>query len=146
MLMGSTHPQPRGRLQNRALCVQHISSRGPCLAPGLCPTPGASAGLLAPRTVEASSPAHSFPVTEVTWAVDRKVAPSYEKKGLYLALKFLRARERSFEHLQNKILKCLFFSSFLSFFFPIKTIFFLAQQTGTEQFYMCTGTWVSCPF
>ena len=78
MLMGSTHPQPRGRLQNRALCVQQISSRRILLGAWVLSHPRALAGVLQPWIVEASLPAHSFLVTEVRWMVDRKVAPSYK--------------------------------------------------------------------
>lgn len=78
--MGSTHPQPRGRLQNRALCVQQISSPRILLGAWVLSHPRALAVVLQPWTVEASLPAHSFLVTEVRWTVDRKVASSYKKE------------------------------------------------------------------
>lgn len=74
-----------------------------------------------------------------------KLLRATKRKGSILLWSFWE-QEKDPLSISKITFKCLFFSSFLSFFFPIKTIFFLAQQTGTEQFYMCTGTWVSCPF
>lgn len=138
--MGSTHPQPRGRLQNRALCVQQISSLRILLGAWVLSHPQALAGVLQPWIVEASLPAHSFLVTEVRRVVDRKVAPSYKKER---ALSCSEVSESNRDPLSITEIRFwnVHFASYSSSPPPfLLKKYFLVQYIGTEQCDVYMGT------
>lgn len=147
--MGSTHPQPRGRLQNRALCVQQISSRRILLGAWVLSHPQALAGVLQPWIVEASLPAHSFLVTEVRWMVDRKVAPSYKTERA-LSCSEVSERKRAPLSITEIRFWNVYFASYpsclFSFFF-VNFSFFFPQFNSQAQnnVIWALGLWGSCP-
>lgn len=133
--MGSTHPQPRGRLQNRALCVQQISSLRILLGAWVLSHPRALAGVLQPWTVEASLPAHSFLVTEVRWVVGRKVTPSYEKERTLSCSETSESKRDPLSITEIRFWNGYFFLLRIPPAHPPPV-----QYTGTKQFDVCFGT------
>ena len=132
MLMGSTHPQPRGRLQNRALCVPQISSRRILLGAWVLSHPRALAGVLQPWIVEVSLPAHSFLVTEVRWMVDRKVAPSYKTERALSCSEVSKSKRAPLSITEIRFWNVYFAfypSCLFSFFF---VFFFFFSQFNTQ--------------